>query len=157
MFKHYVCIVRIEKAIKQTKPFTNKQTKVIVNLVYTYMWVRDKQKDFFKPFDITMQQYNILRILRGAAEPISTAEIKDRMLDRASDTSRIVDRLEKKNLVTKSIRESDQRKIDVSISDSGMKVLKRIDKHIDVWQKDMIGLSEKEANQLSDLLDKMRN
>lgn len=149
--------MNIEQAIKQSKPFKNAHTKVIVNLVYSFMWIRDKQKEYFKPFDITMQQYNILRILRGAESPISTSEIKDRMLDRASDASRVVDRLEKKKLVVKGTCASDQRKIDVSINEQGVKLLKQIDKGLDVWQKNLINLTAKEANQLSDLLDKLRN
>ena len=157
MFKHYVCNVKLEKAIKQTKPFKSKHSKLMVNLVYSYMWVRDNQKAYFKPFDITMQQYNILRILRGADEAISTAIIKERMLDRASDASRIVDRLEKKGLVQKSTCETDQRKVDVSLSEAGMKILRKIDKSIDDWQSGLVNLTEKEADQLSSLLDKMRS
>ena len=147
----------IRKAISQTKPFKNSQSKLIVNMVYTYMWIRDQQKEFFKDYDITMQQFNILRILRGASEPISTATIRERMLDRASDASRMVDRLEKKNLVIKSICESDQRKVDVQISKAGLSVLKVIDTKISKLQSKMINLTDEEAEQLSDLLDKMRN
>ena len=149
--------MKIEQAIKQSKPFKNAQTKALVNMVYTYMWVRDNQKEYFKPFGITMQQYNILRILKGAEGPISTADIKDRMLDRASDASRVVDRLEKKKLVTKAVCESDQRKVDVSINKQGIELLNAIGKGLDNWQKKLINLSVKEANQLSDLLDKLRN
>lgn len=157
MFKHYICFVNINQAISQTKPFKNSHTKVIVNMVYSYMWLRDQQKDFFKDFDITMQQYNILRILRGAAEPISTATIRDRMLDRASDASRMVNRLEKKGLVVKNTCESDQRKVDVTITENGLDTLKAIDAKIYNWQAETINLTDEEANQLSDLLDKMRN
>ncbi len=104
-----------------------------------------------------MQQFNILRILRGAKEPISTAVIRERMLDRASDASRMVDRMEKKNLVIKETCESDQRKIDVSISKKGLALLNRIDDKMLDWQKMTMNLNKKEAEQLSQLLDKMRS
>lgn len=149
--------MNLEKAISQTKAFKTSQEKAMVNTIYTYIWLRDKQKQFFKQFDITMQQFNILRILRGAKEPISTAVIRERMLDRASDASRMVDRMEKKNLVIKETCESDQRKIDVSISKKGLALLNRIDDKMLDWQKMTMNLNKKEAEQLSQLLDKMRS
>ena len=149
--------MNIEKSISQTKPFKSQQTKVAVNLLFSYMWLRDHQKQFFKAHDITMQQFNILRILRGAKDPISTSAIRERMLDRASDVSRLVDRLAKKDLVNKETRPSDLRKIDVSITKNGLKVLRDIDRKIDKWQNKLINLSESESKQLSDLLDKMRS
>ena len=112
MFKHYICIVKIENEIKQIKPFGSNFEKAMVNLVYTNNWLATVQKEFFKKYDLTSKQYNILRILRGAEKAISTSDIRERMLDKMSDVSRIVDRLFKKGLVDKNICPNDQRKVD---------------------------------------------
>ncbi len=92
----------IEKDIQQSK-FRNEYHKTVVNLIFTYNWITEKTKQFFEKGDITSQQYNILRILRGAGKPLSTLQIRQRMLDKMSDTSRICDRLVKKELVQKVI------------------------------------------------------
>ncbi|WP_315819245.1 hypothetical protein [Paraflavitalea speifideaquila] len=86
----------IENDIQQAK-FRNEHHKVSVNLIYTCNWLMEKHKQFFDNADITPQQFNILRILRGAGTPLSTLQIRQRMLDKMSDTSRIVDRLVKRN------------------------------------------------------------
>jgi len=139
-----------------TKPFSNSYEKVIVNMIYTNAWLKALQKEHFGKYDLTMQQFNILRILRGANEPLSTAVIRERMLEKMSDVSRIVDRLEKKDFVVKSTCESDQRKVDVGLTPKSIKVLNLIDKANATWFKDTTGLTIKEADQLSDLLDKFR-
>ena len=93
--------MRIEDEIQQ-KAFRSELQKVTINLMFTAGWLNNKQRDFFKPFKITPQQYNVLRILRGQyPKQISTSSIKERMLDKNSDASRIVDRLFVKNLVSK--------------------------------------------------------
>lgn len=148
--------MNISQAIGQTKPFTNSHEKAIVNLVYTFNWLKSLQKEHFDQFDLTMQQFNILRILRGAKTPLSTAVIRERMLDKMSDVSRIVDRLEKKGFVVKTTCETDQRKVDVGLTSKASKVLKVIDKKNITWLEGSIGLTKKEADQLSDLLDKFR-
>ena len=149
--------MKIENAIKQTKPFANAYEKLVVNMLYTSTWLAAKQKDFFGQYGLTVKQYNILRILRGAGEPISTAEIRSRMLDRMSDASRIVDRLEKKNLVLKNSCPADQRKVDVTLNEKSRDLLLTIDQEIQTWQNSFLNLNEKEAESLSNLLDKMRS
>lgn len=145
----------IEKDINQQN-FRNDHQKGIINLIYTYNWVNEKMKFFFEREGITSQQFNILRILRGAGIPISTLQIRERMLDKMSDTSRIVDRLVLKGLAKKTTCQNDKRLVDVSISSKGMKLLEKID----VYEKDMDAvfgnLTEAEANQLNKLLDKIR-
>ena len=107
--------------------------------------------------DITPQQFNILRILRGShPQPLSTLQIRERMLDRMSDTSRIVDRLVAKELVKKGTCTKDKRLVDVVITEKGQKLLRKIDKQYDYVPEIMKGLTENEAAQLSDLLDKLR-
>ena len=145
----------IDKDINQRK-FRNDFQRVGINLIYTYNWANEQVKQLFDQFDITPQQFNILRILRGAGEPLSTLQIRQRMLDKMSDTSRIVDRLLKKGLVKKMTCKADRRLVDVTISDKGLKMLDKMDRH----QEDMDGvfknLSEAEAKTLNKLLDKVR-
>src|SRR5215467_4425955 len=121
-----VPFMSIEKDIQQSK-FRNEYQKTVVNLIYTYNWVMEKHRQFFERDDITSQQFNILRILRGAGKPLSTLQIRQRMLDKMSDTSRIVDRLVKKQLVQKNICKSDRRLVDVIITEKGKRLLDKID------------------------------
>jgi DNA-binding MarR family transcriptional regulator len=102
----------IDKEIKQAT-FRNNQNKAMVNIMFTHAWMVDHIKSFVKSENITPQQYNILRILRGAGEPLSTLQLRERMLDKMSDTSRIVERMVSKNLVQKAISEKDKRMVDV--------------------------------------------
>ena len=129
----------------------------MINLLFTYGWVIEKIKNFLAKEDITHQQYNILRILRGShPDPLSTLQIRERMLDKMSDTSRIVDRLVVKELVKKRVCSQDKRLVDVTISEKGQKLLKKIDAESDHIAEIMGTLSEKDAEQLSNLLDKLR-
>lgn len=145
----------IEKDISQPA-FRNEYQKGIINLIYTYNWMNEKMKKVFDNEGITAQQYNILRILRGAGKPISTLQIRERMLDKMSDTSRIVDRLVLKGLAKKNICKKDKRLVDVNISLAGEKLLAGIDQ----YEKDMDAifgnLSDAEAKTLNKLLDKIR-
>jgi DNA-binding MarR family transcriptional regulator len=145
----------IDKDIHQAK-FRNEFQKAGINLVYTYNWANEKMKGLFEQFDITAQQFNILRILRGAGEPLSTMQIRQRMLDKMSDTSRIVDRLLKKDLVKKVTCKSDRRLVDVTITDKGLILLENMDKHNEDMDGIFRNLSESEANTLNLLLDKIR-
>jgi DNA-binding MarR family transcriptional regulator len=146
----------IEKDIQQPK-FRNEYHKTVVNLIYTYNWITEKTKQFFEKGDITSQQYNILRILRGAGKPLSTLQIRQRMLDKMSDTSRIVDRLVKKELVQKVICKTDRRLVDVTITDTGMQLLDRLDSYNEQMDAMLANLTEEEAKLLNQLLDKIRN
>ena len=147
----------IEKDIQQAK-FRNPRQKASVNLIYTFAWLKDKTKTIFDAEDITAQQFNILRILRGSfPQPLSTLKIRERMLDKMSDTSRIVDRLINKGLVKKGTCKTDRRLVDVIITDKGKKMLERLDKRQDELDNIIGNLSEKEAGILSELLDKIRS
>ena len=147
--------MKIEEEISQPK-FRNARQKAVVNLIFTSNWLNNKQQEFFKPHGITAQQFNILRILKGQhPNSISATSIKSRMLDKNSDVSRLLDRLEAKEMIEKKVCPSDKRAADVTIATKGLEVLAAIDKH----QKEsdnMLTLTENEANQLSDLLDKCR-
>lgn len=146
----------IEEEIKQVK-FRNDYQRAAVNLIYTTHWLEARQEELFKPFGITTSQFNILRILRGQElNTISGAEIKSRMLERNSDISRLLDRLEKKKMITRRPCANDKRSADILITEAGLRVLHEIDKHIDQSEKINIHLSQEEARQLSHLLDKAR-
>ena len=147
----------IDKDINQAK-FRNIYQKASINLIYTCGWMRDQTKNIFEAQDITPQQFNILRILRGSyPNPISTLQIRERMLEKMSDTSRIVDRLIAKGLVKKITCKKDRRLVDVIISDKGKRLLEKLDTRQDEMDNVLGNLTEKEAAALSDLLDKMRN
>ena len=146
----------LEKDINQSN-FRNEHQKAGINLIYSYNWINERMKSFFDRVDITSQQFNILRILRGAGEPLSTLQIRQRMLDKMSDTSRIVDRLIAKGLVKKVVCKSDKRLVDVSITDKGKKLLEKTDKYEPEMDALLAALSEAEAKTLNKLLDKLRN
>ncbi len=147
----------IDKDIQQTK-FRNAHQKAGINLIYTLGWIRERTKSIFDAEDITPQQFNILRILRGSfPNPLSTLQIRERMLEKMSDTSRIVDRLIAKGLVKKITCKKDRRLVDVIITDKGKKMLERLDARQDEIDGVMGNLSENDANILSNLLDKIRD
>lgn len=147
----------IEQDIRQTR-FRNEYQKAAINLIYTYGWLTERSRAIFASEDITSQQFNILRILRGSfPEPLSTLQIRERMLDKMSDTSRLVDRLVTKGLVKKGTCRADRRLVDVTITDKGKKLLERLDERQEEIDGVLGNLSKKEAQQLSDLLDKARN
>ena len=126
----------IDKDIQQAK-FRNVHQKASINLIYTVGWMRDRTKAIFEAEDITPQQFNILRILRGSfPNPLSTLQIRERMLEKMSDTSRIVDRLIAKGLVKKVICKKDRRLVDVIITDKGKKLLEKLDLRQDEMDDD---------------------
>lgn len=147
----------IEQDIQQTR-FRNAHQKAAVNLLYTGGWLRDQMKVIFDREGVTAQQFNILRILRGSfPSPLSTLQIRERMLEKMSDTSRLVDRLLAKGLVKKIVCKTDRRLVDILITEKGKKLLQRLDQHESDMDTILSGLSDNEATQLSDLLDKLRN
>ncbi len=147
----------IEEEIKQAR-FKSAYHKLAINIMYSSHWLEAYLKQIFKQEDITLQQYNILRILRGSRpEPLSTLQIRERMMDRMSDTSRIVDRMIIKGIVSKTIREEDNRLVDVRITEKGLKLLSELDGIEDKLSNFLDTVSENEATKLSDLLDKLHS
>ena len=147
--------MEIEKEVPPNY-FRNNQHKALVNVLFTSSWITDKMKQLLEGYDLTPQQYNILRILHRSETPLSTLQIRERMLDKMSDTSRIVERLLKKELVNKEISRLDKRLVDVTISPKGVELLDQLEAkstHIDSFSAN---LSELELNSLNILLDKMR-
>ena len=142
----------ISKDIQST--FTSNKQKALLNIIYTANWISSKQNTFFKEYGISPQQYNIMRILRGAGTVLKVQTIKDRMLQRSPNATRMMDKLCDKNLIERVACENDRRVVQVTITEEGLALLSKIDKEykIDYLQN----LSAKEAAQLSDLLDKIR-
>ncbi len=147
----------LEKEIHQIKPFRNNYHKAAVNLIFTGKWMIQFHSDVFKKYNLTIQQYNILRILRGRnPEAITVKLIRERMLDRMSDASRIVELLRKKKLLERNINGESRRKVDVIITQKGLDLLEEIEQENDRMDKRLSVLNEEEIMLLNDLLDKVR-
>ena len=149
--------MRLEEEIKQTRPFKNNYEKIFVNIIYTSNWLNLQQHKKLKKFDISSQQYNVLRILNGQnGKPITINEIIERMLDKMSNASRLVDKLFLKGLVTRDQRPDNRRACDVTITQKGKDILAEITSEIQLSSNDLGNISEAELELLSDLLDKVR-
>jgi len=134
--------------------FLNNKIKALINIKYTANWINSQENDFFKQYGISPQQFNILRILRGANEPIKVQVIKDRMIERAPNATRLMDKLCDKQFIERIRCDHDRRVVYISISKQGLELLQTIDANIKL---DFIeNLSEEEAEQLNYLLDKLR-
>jgi DNA-binding MarR family transcriptional regulator len=146
----------IEKDIQQTN-FRNEYQKLGINLMYTASWLNERIGRFLMQEDITQQQYNILRILRGSEVPLSTLQIRERMLDKMSDTSRIVDRLIVKELVQKSACKADKRLVDITLTQKGLELVTRLDQFNDQIDSILQGVSKEDAVIVNQILDKLRD
>ncbi len=146
--------MKIEDII-QTK-FVSPQQKVLANLRYTSNYVGHIQNNFMQEFELTMAQFNILRILRGAKKAINVNTVKERMIEKSPNTTRLMDKLIEKGLIDRTRCSEDRRIVFVEITEAGMKLLAIIDEKLKdrVLMPDI--LTDEEAETLSDLLDKMR-
>ncbi|MEO6695905.1 MAG: MarR family transcriptional regulator [Ignavibacteria bacterium] len=148
--------MKLELEIKQ-KSFKSEYHKLAVNLVYTGNWVGAKSSYQLKQHKLTLQQYNLLRILRGQyPNPATVNLLIERMLDKMSNASRIVDRLLAKKLVERKTCSDDRRCVDVIITQKGLQLLEKIDTLEKGWLSQFKDLSSKEALELNRLLDKLR-
>jgi DNA-binding MarR family transcriptional regulator len=145
----------IEKEIPKNY-FRNSSHKALVNIIFTANWILEKLKHVLEDEDITHQQYNILRILYHADTPLSTLKIREQMLDKMSDTSRIVERLLKKELVNKQVCATDKRLVDVTLSEKGAQVLQRLEKKTNQLDAIISNLSSDDVERVNELLDKVR-
>ncbi|WP_439879997.1 MarR family winged helix-turn-helix transcriptional regulator [Pontibacter sp. MBLB2868] len=149
--------MKIEDEIKQ-RSFKSAYQKANINLIYTSGWIQQQQAALFKPFGVTLPQFNILRILRGQyPEPATISLLIERMLDKTSNASRIVDKLEAKGLVTRKQCPADRRTVDVQITDKGLALLREMDSMEGGVGTGIKNLTEQEAEQLNTLLDKIRD
>ena len=145
----------IEQDIQQAS-FRNEFQKMGINLLFTANWLNEQIGKILSEEGVTQQQYNILRILRGSATPLSTLKIRERMLDKMSDTSRIVDRLIAKELVLKNICEKDKRLVDITLSPKGLDLVDQLDQFNDRIDALLKGINESEAKTMNQILDKIR-
>ncbi len=146
----------IEKEIKQ-KSFKSEYQKALINILYTAGWIEHLQTQFFKQWSISPQQYNVLRILRGQNfQPITVASIQDRMLDKMSNASRLVEKLKQKNLVERKECKADRRQVDIIITQKGLDLLAKIDDGMSQQEKFMKNITKEEAVELNRILDKLR-
>ena len=150
--------MKIEEEIKSTVTL-DLSKKIILNILYTQNVTTDNFNEILKPFDISGEQYNVLRILRGQkGTPANMCAIQERMLARTSNTTRLVDKLLLKNLVTRNVCPENRRKIEVLITQKGLDVLKELDPKVIEHEKFFSkNLSSEELEQLNNLLEKYRN
>ena len=149
--------MRFEEEIKQTKPFKSNLTKALLNVVYTGNYLQDMTNCNLKEFDINNQHYNILRILRGVyPNAVCPGYIKEVLLNKRGDLTRLLDKLEKMNYITRNLHPENRRMIEVRITKEGIKLLEKIS--IKPSKEDALKgrLTEEEIVLLSDLLDKLR-
>ncbi|MEX2564953.1 MAG: MarR family transcriptional regulator [Cyclobacteriaceae bacterium] len=148
--------MRIEDEIKQ-KTFKDIYNKAIVNLLYTNSYIVTCQSKIFKPYDLSPEQYNVLRILRGQhPDPTTVSSIQDRMLNKMSNASRLVEKLKQKDMVCRKECIHDRRQVDITITQDGLQILKQLDEEIKTSNRNILNLDENEVIQLNDLLDKLR-
>jgi DNA-binding MarR family transcriptional regulator len=145
----------IEQDIQQPN-FRNEFQKMGINLLFTANWLNEQIGKMLSEEGVTQQQYNILRILRGSTTPLSTLKIRERMLDKMSDTSRIVDRLIAKELVVKNTCEKDKRLVDITLSPKGLDLVDQLDQYNERIDALLKGINESEAKTMNQILDKIR-
>ena len=149
--------MKIEDEIKQSK-FRDSYQKAAINVFFTASWMNSLNAEALKPYNISIQQFNILRILKGMhPEPVTVKLLTERMIDKMSNASRLVDKLNNKQLVERKACPKDRRRVDIKITDLGLKTVEEaslaLESGIDLKMKN---ITEEEANQLSNLLDRLR-
>lgn len=150
-------LMRIEDEIQQ-KSFKSEIQKAYINIVYTANYLEVKQAAVFKPYGITLPQFNVLRILRGQhPKPATVNLLMERMLDKTSNVSRIMDKLELKKLATRKQCPNDRRSVDILITEAGLELLKKMDAELENQRIGLHNLSDDEARELNRLLDKIRD
>ncbi len=147
--------MQLEESIKQSK-FKSIHHKMLLNVIYSAGLIQSEQARFFKQYDLSPQQYNVLRILRGQhPNPASVGLLQERMLDQMSNASRLVEKLKQKNLLTRNACENDRRQMDVCITKEGLNLLAEIDGKFEDFEKKLAVLTQDEAKTLNQLLDKL--
>jgi DNA-binding MarR family transcriptional regulator len=146
----------IEQDIKQDK-FSSEFDKVAINILFTSSWLSNVNASRLKAHDITPEQFNVLRILRGSyPKAMMLADITSRMIDKSSNCTRLVEKLRQKGMVKREICEGNRRQVDISITEKGLGVLKKIDAEETEWISTLKNISKQEAQELNRILDKLR-
>lgn len=148
--------MKLEQAIEQYH-FSSEHLKLLINLQYTHNWAIGKIKDFLSQFDLTVQQFNVLRIIRGQRpNPTTINLLRERMLDKMSDASRVVERLRQKGLIQRQKSEVDRRSVEVKITDEGLRVLERVDSEYAFLDNLLSNISAEQAREMNEYLDQIR-
>lgn len=149
--------MKIEDAIKSIHPM-GISTKTVINMMFTSRIIEEAIVSVLKQYDLTTPQYNVLRILRGQkGNPANLSTLQERMIDKSSNTTRLVDKLIKKNWVQRNVCELNRRKVEIFITEDGLKILKQLDPIIEAHNENILSnLSNDELETLNDLLDKLR-
>lgn len=134
--------------------FENERVKALINIKYTANWLDNIGVEILKPFKISEQQYNVLRILRGAGKEITVNTVKDRMIQKSPNSTRLMDKLCDKKMIERRRCENDRRVVYVKISEKGLSLLDKI--NFDEFDMHMRSITEQEAKTLNELLDKIR-
>ncbi len=146
----------IEVAIKQYK-FNNDFEKAVINILYTASWLEGQNIQRFKPYGISPQQFNVLRILRGASpNPVRLTDITERMIDKNSNATRLVEKLRQKGFLKRDVCKNNRRQVDITITPNGLSLLNELDILPSEWSKIFKGIKKEEAKQLNVILDKIR-
>ncbi len=149
--------MRLEDELKQSKKFSNEYEKLLVNLLFTSSWVTAKHIQHLKPYGISTHQYNVLRILRGShPKAMMLNDIGCRMIDKNSNTSRLIDKLLLKGLVTRKTCEANRRQVDIAITQKGLDLLDEIEKVSERFIDCMKNITKIQAQTVNELLDKLR-
>ena len=152
----YICPVKLEDAIKTSK-FTNVKHKATINLLFTSYWLKNNFSVAIKEIGLSMEQYNVMRILKGKhPEQMCVKDIASRIIEKNSNVPRIIDRLIVKKIVKRTTSKIDKRETLVSLTEKGVSELEEATKLIDSLTEQIVGLDEKESEQINDLLEKMR-
>ena len=147
--------MKLEDSIKQSK-FKTAHHKLLLNIIYTAGLLNAQQTRFFKKYDLSPQQYNVLRILRGQyPHPASVGLVQDRMLDQMSNASRLIEKLKQKSLLERRECKEDRRQVDVMLTESGMNLLSLIDQEFGSFEQGLAPLTDADASSLNDLLDRL--
>ncbi len=148
--------MKLEATLKQ-KDFKTPEERAMVNILFTAYRIKDRHQCMLNPHDISVQQYNILRILRGQYPGSASVNLlRDRMLDKNSGVSRMVEKLRLKGLVERSTHDGDRRQVDVCITKTGLKLLDQLDEEIKPLHHVARVLSAAELDQLNRYLDRIR-
>lgn len=134
--------------------FENERVKALINIKYTANWLDNIGVEILKPFNISEQQYNVLRILRGAGKEITVNTVKERLIQKSPNSTRLMDKLCDKKMIERRRCENDRRVVYVKISEKGLRLLDKI--NFDEFDMHMRSITEQEAKTLNELLDKIR-
>lgn len=148
--------MKIEDEVKQER-FASDYEKLVVNILFTGSWLYNLNASRLKKFGVTAEQYNVLRILRGShPKTMMLADITERMIDRNSNCTRLVEKLRQKGLVSRELCENNRRQVDISITEKGLSLLMKIDKESESWLANLKNITKAEAQDLNRMLDKLR-